>query len=141
MIFKTKDRRSVGATSGSRHFTKIRTDKPANGLAAKMTNSQTEAAYDLMGSTFRLGPVRMILLAEISRLAGRIFPCIHIRHFIPLAEMNSKFFLLAQAKRVHFSHTAQQLGDVGVSLYLFARKRIALIINIFDTITQYQHKS
>ncbi len=26
MIFKTKDRRSVGASSDSRHFTKIRTD-------------------------------------------------------------------------------------------------------------------
>ena len=50
----------------------------------------------------------MILLAEISRLAGRIFPCIHIRHFIPLAEMNSKLFLLAPAKRVHFNHAAQQ---------------------------------
>ncbi len=75
------------------------------------------------------------LLAEISRLPGRIFPCIHIRHFIPLAEMNSKFFLLAAAKRVQFNHAAQQLGDVGVSLYLFARKRIALISNIFNTFT------
>ena len=55
--------------------------------------------------------------------------------------MNSKFFLLAPAKRVHFSHSAQQLGDVGVFLYLFARKSIALISNIFDTFTQYQNKA
>ncbi len=41
--------------------------------------------------------------------------------------MNSKLFLLARAKRVHFNHAAQQLGDVGVYLYLFARKRIALL--------------
>ena len=78
-----------------------------------------------------------MLLAKVSRLAQRIFACIHIRHFIPLAEMNSKLFLHS----VHFNHAAQQLGDVGVSLYLFARKRIALISNIFDTFTQYQHKS
>ena len=31
-----------------------------------------------------LGPVHMILLAEMSRLAGRIFPCVHMRFFIPL---------------------------------------------------------
>ncbi len=100
------------------------------------TNSQTEAAYDSMGSTFRAcSYYPAFLLAEISRLAGRIFPCIHIRHFIPLAEMNSEFFLLAPAKRVHFNNAAQQLGDVGVFLYLFARKRIALISNIFDTFT------
>ncbi len=54
--------------------------------------------------------------------------------------MNLKYFLLAPAKRVHFSHAAQQLGDVGVFLYLFARKSIALISNIFDTFTQYQKK-
>ncbi len=54
----------------------------------------------------RLAPVHMILLAEISRLVGRIFPCIHIRHFILLAEMNSKLFLLAPAKRVNFNHAA-----------------------------------
>ena len=89
----------------------------------------------------RLGAVHIILLAKVSRLAQRIFACMHIRHFIPLAEMNSKFFLLAPAKRVHFNHAAQPLGDVGVCLYLFARKRIALISNIFDTFTQYQHKA
>ncbi len=52
-----------------------------------------------------------------------------------------KFFFLAPAKRVHFNHAAQQLSDVGVCLYLFARKRIALISNIFDTFTQYQHEA
>ena len=57
-------------------------------------------------SSVRLAPVHMILLAEISRLVGRIIPCIHIRHFIPFAEMSSKFFLLAPAKRVHFNHAA-----------------------------------
>ena len=51
MIFKTEDRRSVGATSGSRHFTKIRTDN-AHLKYMIVASSQTEAAYDLMGSTF-----------------------------------------------------------------------------------------
>ncbi len=83
----------------------------------------------------RLGPVHIILLAEIPRLTQRIFLCIHIRLFIPLAEMNLKFFLLVPAKRIHFSHAAQQLGDVGIFLYLFAQKRIALISNIVDTFT------
>ena len=100
---------------------------------------ETEAAYELMGSTFR-GCSYYPACQGISHSATNI-ACMHIRHFIPLAEMNSKFFLLAPAKRVHFNHAAQQLGNVGVSLYLFARKRIALISNIFYTFTQYQHKS
>ena len=66
-----QDRKSFATTLGLRYFTKIETDiiknqestfthfyvfgcgYPANGLAKKMRNSQTEAAYDSMGSTFR----------------------------------------------------------------------------------------
>ena len=97
----------------------------------------TENAYDSTGSTFTACsyyPACRDILPS-----ARIFLCIHIRLFISLAEM--KFFLLAPAKRVHFSHAAQQLSDVGVFLYLFARKRIALISNIFDTFAQYQHEA
>ncbi len=68
-----QDRKSFGTTPGLRYFTKIQTDiiknqestlthfyvygsvaTPRTGrLAKKMRNSQTEAAYDSMGSTFR----------------------------------------------------------------------------------------
>ncbi len=71
----------------------------------------------------RLGPVRIILLAEIFRIAQRIFSCIHIRHFIPLAKMKSKFSLLAPAKRVHFSHTAQQPNTIGCFPLFICKKK------------------
>ncbi len=50
-------------------------------------------------------------------------------------------FISASKTCIHFSPAAQQLGDVGVFLYLFATKRIALISNIFNTFTQYQHEA
>ena len=37
-----------------------------------------------------------------------------------------EILLLALAKHVHFSHATQLFNDVGVFLYLFARKSIAL---------------
>ena len=79
----------------------------------------------------------MIPLTEMSRLAGRIFPCVHMKFFIPLAE--TKFYLLALAKHVHFSHATQLFNDFSVFLYLFARKKHCYS-TIFDTFIQYQHK-
>ncbi len=66
----------------------------------------------------------MIPLAEMSRLVGRIFPCVHMGFFIPLAR--DEILLLALAKHVHFSNPTQLFRDFGVFLYLFARKSIAL---------------
>ncbi len=66
----------------------------------------------------------MIPLAEMSRLAGRIFPCVHM-HGVFHPACRDKFLLLALAKHVHFSYTTQ-FSDFGVFLYLFARKSIAL---------------
>ncbi len=65
----------------------------------------------------------MIPLAEMSRLAGRIFSCVHMGFFIPLAEMK---LALVLAKRVHFSHATQLFNDFRVFIYLFSRKNIAL---------------
>ena len=65
----------------------------------------------------------MIPLAEMSRLAGRIFPCVHMRFFIPLAEMK---LLLALAKHVHFSHATQLFNDFGVFLYLYLQEKALL---------------
>ncbi len=77
-----------------------------------------------------LGPVR---------LAGRIFPCVHIYGVFHPA-CRDEILLLALAKCVHFSHATQLFSDFGDFLYLFARKRIALA-NMFDTFIQYQHKA
>jgi hypothetical protein len=36
---------------------------------------------------YDLGPVHMIPLTGTSRLPRRIFPCVHMEYFVPLAEM------------------------------------------------------
>ena len=36
----------------------------------------------------------MIPLAEMSRLVGRIFPCVHMKFFIPLAETKFYYYRL-----------------------------------------------
>ena len=66
----------------------------------------------------------MIPLAEMSRLAGRILPCVHMGVFRPACR--DEILLLALAKHVHFSHATQRFNDFGVFLYLFATKSIAL---------------
>ncbi len=68
----------------------------------------------------------MIPLAEMSRLAGRIFPCVHMGFFIPLAETKFYYYSACETCTVHFSHATQLFKDFGVFLYLFARKSIAL---------------
>ena len=68
----------------------------------------------------------ILLLAEISRLAGRIFPCIHIRHFIPLAEINSKFFLLAPEKRVYISITQHNYCVMLAFLFIYLQGKALL---------------
>ena len=54
-----------------------------------------------------------------------IFPCVHnYEVFHPACR--DEILLLALVKHVHFSHVTQLFNDIGVFLYLFARKSIAL---------------
>ena len=55
----------------------------------------------------------MIPLAEMSRLAGRIFPCVHMGVFHPVCR--DEILLLAHV-HVHFSHATQLFNDFGVFL-------------------------
>ena len=67
----------------------------------------------------------MIPLAEMSRLAGRIFPFVHIiwGFSSPLPRRNS---IISACETCTFQSATQLFNDFGVFLDLFARKSIAL---------------
>ena len=69
----------------------------------------------------------MIPLTGTSRLPRRIFLCVHMEYFIPLAEMklHCSSIIIAYAKLQHFSQATQILSDFSVFLRLFTRKSIA----------------
>ena len=72
-----------------------------------------------------IGPVHMIPLTGTSRLPRRIFPCVHMEYFVPLAEMKLHCSSIKLAKLLHFSQATQILSDFSVFLRLFTRKSIA----------------
>ncbi len=88
----------------------------------------------------RLGPLHIIMnCQDISPSAKNI--SMHSYTAFHVACLDDILFISASKTCIHFSPAAQQLGDVGVFPYLFATKRIALISNIFNTFTQYQHEA
>ncbi len=56
----------------------------------------------------------MIPLAEMSRLAGRIFPCVHVGFFIPLAETK---FCYQRLRNMYISVT--QHNDLTIFAFFF----------------------
>ena len=77
----------------------------------------------------------MIPLAEMSRLAGRIFPCFHMG-LIPPAEMK---FYHWRLRNVFIS--VKKHNYLAILEYLFSKKKHCFS-NVFDTfIIQYQHQA
>ena len=71
----------------------------------------------------------MIPLTGTSRLPRRIFPCVHMEYFVPLAEMKlhcSSIISVCKTSTFQiFSQATQILSDFSVFLRLFTRKSIA----------------
>ena len=87
-------------------YTKIRTDKPANGQATKMTNSRIEAAYDYWVSTFRACSYDSSACRDIAPSGTNI--SVHsYKAFHPACRDKFKIlFISARETCIHLNHAA-----------------------------------